>query len=176
MFGKMSFFFLFKGDCIIFQSMNMHSFLEKYDHLSLTSEMFPRTFDGFPSPVGTDLNAFPSAVLSLSPGHIHPHTAHSSHSSRLPAIPHQRLFPAFAKLCPSGHATFSLEFLPHQAPWDWPGVNTYSGMAPGLPQAVSSASGVSGSFALHPTLRVNLSLCMGGVWKGLDGSEERGRS
>ena len=59
----------------MFHTMNIPPFLEKRkDHLNATSEISLRAFDGFPLPVGTNVNflagrllmGFPSAALPAS--------------------------------------------------------------------------------------------------------------
>lgn len=63
-------FFFFSEEalsCIMFQSI--HPFpgekKKKKDHLNVTSEIFPRTFDGFSCLVGTDLNCTWEALYGL---------------------------------------------------------------------------------------------------------------
>lgn len=63
----MIFFFLFRGGTELYH-------VPKYtplpggggeDHLNVTVEIFPRTFDGFPCFVGTDLNCTWEALYGL---------------------------------------------------------------------------------------------------------------
>lgn len=99
---------------------------KKNDHLNLTSEISPRAFDGFPLPVGTDLNFFTEQgrlfmVFHSCPpcrlaGHLPPHIPYTPHCPRLPPAHFvtKRLVPDSVKLFATGPASFNLKFLSPQ--------------------------------------------------------------
>lgn len=137
------FFFLFKRGTGWYNLPKYELYIpfweEKNDHLNLTSEIFPRTFYGFPSPVGTDLSFLTKRgkLFMIFPSVALPALARATYLLTHPVLPvalgylpfpYQNSFPAFAKLCASGHATFSLEFLSHWAHLFDPKINTSSVM------------------------------------------------